>query len=239
MECLIQQEKISDYLDNLLPAAERQQMTEHLSVCLNCRLLYDDLTMITQASRNLPEHEPRGVVWERIWTEITTQPATAAVPALGLQESWLSRLQTLWLTPGAWRPAFSAVVLLLVGAVVVTYFRPWSPPETIGPIANIPSEPTSAPPLEIQRKFYIVHKPLNKIEKVQEHIDKLQKEIAKKESRWSPEIRDLFQQQLAYVDECITHCQKEVANGQGHVVRDLYHASLQAKLDLLSQFAGF
>lgn len=237
MGCLRYQERISDYADNLLPAAERQQMTDHLSVCASCRVVYEDIAMICQASRNLPQYEPRSIVWERILAAITAQPATVAASATSGQQAWLSRFKTLRLTSLTQHPAFSAAALILVAvAVVGIYFRSSAPPPRRGENPGT-AGPSETPSLSIDRRnFLIVHKP-PEIERVKQSIEKLQKEITKRETRWTPPIRTLFRQKLAYVNECINHCLKEAEKSQDPALRHVYHAALQAKLDMLRQFA--
>ena len=236
MGCLRYQERISDYIDNLLPTAERQQMIDHLSVCASCRIVYEDIAMICQASRDLPQYEPRAIVWEKILVTITAQPATVTASATSGQPVWLSRLKNLRLTSFAWRPAFSAVALILVAAAVASiYFRPSAPLTGSGENPGA-SSPFEASPLSIDRRnFLIVHKP-PEIERVKQSIEKLQKEITKREAQWTPQIRTLFRQRLAYVDECINHCLNEAEKSQGPALRHVYHAALQAKLDMLRQF---
>jgi negative regulator of sigma E activity len=228
----MQQERISDYIDNLLPTIERQRVADHLAACSNCRVLHEDFTLIVQTSRSLPQPEPSERVWQGILQAITAEPVGIAVIATSPRQPWLSSMLRL----GLWRPVYAAAAMLVLAtAVGITLFRPAAPVDQPTAITET-SQPS---PLAIQRKSYIAHIPNIEIGRVQQRINQLQKHIARKEVGWSPEVRSLFRQRLAFVDDCISNCLNGAAEKDNQGVREVYRATLQAKLDMLSQFAEF
>ncbi|MBI3950940.1 MAG: zf-HC2 domain-containing protein [Acidobacteria bacterium] len=235
MECYSYQEKVSNYIDNLLLAPERQQVENHLSNCPLCDSFYQDLLMICEASRNLPEYEPSETLWPSIRAQISTGQARMLAPT-GPQ--WVAR----WfpfkgLKPGVWlwQPALAAT-LLLVGIAAIMYYRPSTqPPE---PVAG-GRWPSGAGQIEVQpTNRLIVHKPLIEVDLVQQRINELQKRIQAAQSRWSPEVQALYQQHLKMVDHCINNCQRQVAiQSDDPAVRAVYQSALRAKLEMLKQFS--
>jgi hypothetical protein len=239
MGCFTYQEKISDYIDNLLPALERQQMQAHLSSCSLCSTIYDDLVMIYAASRHLPEHEPSEAVWQRIITEISPRRAGVLAPAgSGLMARWFP-FKSLRPSAMSWHPALAAV-LLFIGVAAAMYYRsypPSSPPPK--PPAGTPNWASGPSIIEVQpTNKLIVHKPMIEVEIVQRRIDELQRHIQTVQSRWSPEVQALYQHQLQMVDHCINNCQDKLAIQSGDpAVRAVYQAALRAKLEMLKQFS--
>jgi hypothetical protein len=236
MGCSVYQDKISDYIDDLLPAVERQQMESHFAACPPCYAVYQDLLMICQASRNLPEHEPREIVWERIRAEISPRQAGPAVPA---HAGWIARwLKSPTLGAWSWQPAIAAAAMVFLGLATILYYRSSTPPPV--PIASgIKSWSNGTRQIEIQpTNRLIVHKPIIEVDIVQQHIDELQRQIQTAQTRWSPEVQALYQRHLQAVDHCLNNCQKtNAAPGDDPAARAVYQAALRAKLEMLKQFA--
>jgi hypothetical protein len=240
MGCFAYQEKVSDYIDNLLPPPERQQMEEHMATCPACYAVYKDLELICEASRNLPQYEPSPVVWERILAELSPQ-GTGVWASAG--SGWMARWFPVraW-RPGAWtwQPAWAAVFIFFIGIAAVVYYRSSAPPSE--PIArnsstNLRAGNSSAITVQPVNRL-IIDKPLIEVELVQQRIEELQKRIETIQTGWSPEVRALYRRQLQMVDHCISNCQEKfAAHNDNPAVRAVYQAALRAKLEMLKQFS--
>jgi predicted anti-sigma-YlaC factor YlaD len=70
MDCAMSIMLLSDYHDGLLPEPERTLVREHLTVCLVCKGIYDDLELIVTTALELRQDGnivfPEEKVWQRL-----------------------------------------------------------------------------------------------------------------------------------------------------------------------------
>lgn len=59
-------DRLSEYLDGELPAAESEALEAHLAVCEHCRETLVGLTAVVERARSLPEREPAVDLWPGI-----------------------------------------------------------------------------------------------------------------------------------------------------------------------------
>ncbi|HXF06590.1 MAG TPA: anti-sigma factor [Blastocatellia bacterium] len=233
MSCQRHQQNLSDYIDGLLSAPEQAEIRAHLEACPNCRTICDDLIAIRDACRDLPEYEPSPRVWERI------SAAIAADPFQGMNSPAGYARMLPW---RRFRPSFAVAAAVLVAVLAgVTFlsrsFRGGSPTLSQNPIANweaqqmqIGIEPTG---------LILVHKPTVEIEMVEQRIRELEQEIARKRSGWAPDVQRLFERNLAIIDQCIARCRRAAEQTPSDpIVKELYLAAMQAKLEMLKQFVA-
>jgi hypothetical protein len=113
--------RLADWLEELLDAASRAEVAEHLAQCDRCRTLVGELRAVTSAAHALPPIAPARDLW----------PAIAArldAPALAGSDDNRSRRRAA--APGAraprptgprWRPLAAAATLLVAVTVGVTW----------------------------------------------------------------------------------------------------------------------
>lgn len=230
MSCLRYQDRLSDYLDGLLPRRERVRMEEHLRVCRACRGIYEDLLYIRQLSRELPEYEPSPQLWERIATAIAREAASSSrrVPA-GLRYL-------------GWRPALAVATAVMLMALVGTFLR-WRSPQPTSPDTHLPSSlqwsVLSPARVEVQPTgFLLVHKPTIESEIVQQRIEDLERQIRERRSSWDAETERFFERCLEMVERSLIHCGQGLERDpENAVLRELHAAALKAKLELLKRFS--
>jgi hypothetical protein len=70
-------EKLSEYLDETLPAGEREALKAHLTTCTECRETLDELRRVVDRARGLDDRLPSKDLWSGIATRIG---AKAVVP---------------------------------------------------------------------------------------------------------------------------------------------------------------
>lgn len=70
-------DRLSDYIDDTLSAAEREELDTHLAECKDCRTLVSELRSVRREARALPPVEPP----EQVWRAIAERVGTAKVSA--------------------------------------------------------------------------------------------------------------------------------------------------------------
>lgn len=237
MSCTAYQEKISDYIDELLSPAERQLIESHFLDCPDCYSCYQDLLAICQASRQLPLHEPSDCVWQNILAHITPAPTARPAPT---PTRWLERWLPFNFGGWAWQPALAAVVLIVIAGAVFYYQSSTSvnQPQVVKENAPEWGASTTLRTTKINTNKLVIHKPMIEIEIVQERINELQQRIKVAQSRWSPELKAVYQQNLKIIDACLSNCQKNaMRRSTDPALQAVYESALQAKLEMLKQFS--
>lgn len=78
-------EKLSEYLDETLPAGERAALEAHLTTCAECRETLDELRRVVDRARGLDDRQPSKDLWSGIATRIGSKAVVsidrARVPA--------------------------------------------------------------------------------------------------------------------------------------------------------------
>ena len=104
LNCAECEEKLSDYLEQLLGEDERKTVELHLKSCLLCSELVSGVTQVITAAREFPVHTPPAWLATRI---IANTPP--------FQPSFRNRLAALWQSLGEPRTAlaiFTATIVL-------------------------------------------------------------------------------------------------------------------------------
>jgi hypothetical protein len=236
MSCSNYQDQFSDYIDGALPASERKNIEKHLNECHPCRVIYEDLALICETSRSLPDYEPSPMVWERISAAIASEPANDRVVGRFSARSLLTR-RVRWFL---YRPQFAIAATLLIGVAIASVIIFRSPrPESAKIADNQPADwqiPQTR--LAVERTGILIHKPTIDIETVEQRISELYSQIEAKQKNWDSEVQLVFQRNLEIVEQCISHCRNALTrNQEDPSARELYLAALQAKLELLKQFS--
>lgn len=247
MGCFAYQEKVSEYIDDLLPPAERRQLEEHMATCPVCSTLCQDLKLICEASRNLPQYEPSPVVWERIRAELSPGGVRMWTST---GSGWMARwfpFRADRFNAWSWQPTLAAVFTLVffLSLAAIIYYRSSTPPSEPPVATRSPSlkargasSVTVQPVNQITINKSLINKSLIEVELVQQRIEELQKRLEVAKAGWSPEVRALYRRQLQLVDQCISRCQEKFAVSDDHpAVRAVYEAALRAKLEMLKQFS--
>ena len=137
--------KLADYLDGDLPAAGRDAMDAHASVCAECRQLLSELEALRVEAASLPLLEPSRDLWAGIAERIDAR-------VLPLDAPRAARMATVRRT---WRhPAVAAAALVLITAGVThmwtryTYETPAPRPAATEVAALVPAVVTPTPETE-------------------------------------------------------------------------------------------
>ena len=92
-------EKLSEYLDETLPAGEREALEAHLTTCAECRETLDELRRVVDRARGLDDRQPSKDLWSGIATRIGSKAVVsidrARVPARAVRRLSFSVPQAL------------------------------------------------------------------------------------------------------------------------------------------------
>lgn len=232
MNCEKCQELLSDFLDGTLTGEERVLLGRHVTDCLACAAVRDDLGAIVssaQAAHNYSYAPPNSrALWLRISNTLEAeraaqQQAAARVAALAAdrRESFVARtLQRRWTLT---LPQLSAAVAALVVAVAtVTVFsvqsmlRPQSPPDIKVAAAGGPA-----------------HRTIN-----DQELDLLMQRIEQRKARWNPRMRDAFERNIVVIDAAVNDSLQQLDQSpHDEVSEEALDAAMRDKKELLRQFA--
>ena len=107
-------DKLSDYLDDDLSAADRRAVEAHLATCAACAAVVADLKRVAARARQLPDAPPRHDLWAGIEARITAAPRVRR-PAPMIRRRVLLSVPQL---------AAAAALLVAVGAGAVWQLAP-------------------------------------------------------------------------------------------------------------------
>jgi hypothetical protein len=115
-------EKLSAYLDGVLPAAKRAVLEDHLKTCEACAAKLDELARLEAAARKIPAPKLSEAYWEnfadRVQNKITIREKQKTTPA------WLENLKRFFQpTTGKLALAGSLATILLVAIFGQDYWK--------------------------------------------------------------------------------------------------------------------
>ncbi len=231
MNCEKCQALLSDFLDGTLTGEARVLLGRHLTDCLACAAVRDDLGAIVssaQAAHNYSYAPPSSrALWLRISNTLEAeraeqQQAAARVIALaakrreGLLARTLQRRWTLTL------PQLSAAVVALVVVVVA------------GTVFSVQSLLRPQQPVEVKAVAAAQgHRRSN-----DQELDLLMQRVAQRKARWNPRMRDAFERNIVVIDAAVNDSLQQLDQSpHDEVSEEALDAAMRDKKELLRQFA--
>jgi len=119
MECTNVEDRLSEYAEKSLPAAEMAQVAEHLHICTNCSALLEEMRLLLLSCKSFPSLEPDLNLIDRILLRTSGKPRT---------RSWRERLHQYVFQP-MFTPRFAvgAVLSILFVVLAAHLLRPHMP----------------------------------------------------------------------------------------------------------------
>ncbi|HZS46797.1 MAG TPA: zf-HC2 domain-containing protein [Blastocatellia bacterium] len=221
MICTECQPRLSDYIDGHLSPGERLRVQEHLSFCVVCAVIHQDLNLIVVTCRELPTHTP-SPIWQRIQAEIGTE--------ITANRSFWARL---------WSKRFNISLslpqLVLAASLVIAGIVSLSVIERVSP-GSIPGISNSASVAPISRSNTTPAIP----DDVKKSIETYSGHIQERMPTWDPQMRDTFERNMAAINLSLDRVQQELAvNPDDDGSRDLLRSAYDKKLKLLEDFSEF
>lgn len=223
MNCSDCQELLSGFIDNELSAVDREGVMAHLSQCVNCESVYQDLSQIVCLSRNLPEISLESHIWDEIERKVSPQSLPDFWDLI-----WNYRLN---LSIGLPQVLLTAIVIMGLGVAFIFAYRPYISSQ------NLLSSASSNRTVLATNALMNVMKPEEA--EVQNSIDRLMRTVEQKRVRWDPSVQSIFQRNLGIVDRSIEETQQLVkSNPDDHIAYEMMLLAYKEKQRLLEQFAN-
>lgn len=227
MICTECKNRLSDFIDGHLSAGESLRIQEHITTCLNCNVVHQDLKLIVSASRELPLQSIASPLWQRIQAEIDHE-ISSRQPVSFLGRLWQKQFQLTFSMP----QLATAAGLVIAAAVSLSVIARVSP-DTLPGInvgwqnAQVAAKPLAQPsaviPVELERSL------IDYNERIQQRM-----------SSWDPQMREVFQRNMAVVDLCAERCRRLLEeNPNDLVAREMLHGAYNKKLRLLKDYSEF
>jgi len=188
MNCYEIQLKISECLDGEVRPSETSNLQEHLSRCRECWRIYADLKFIKETAAELDHSEPAASVWSAISAQLAAEGIIEAK-----RSSFWERIFPASFSSSL-KPALAGAILALI--IVGTIYFVRSP-------AREPSLSTEAAVLLEVKKAELHY---------QQAIEDLKDVSQKRLQSLSPELSQIFADNLATMDYYLKECQDTVRN---------------------------
>ena len=226
MNCETCQELIHDLIDGSITQRDEFTLNTHLSECLNCESVRQDLASIVgfaRMQRGVYEAPPNEqALWLRIRNsieaELPSRVNTNSEPQRSFLSRWLSRSWELSLPQLA---ASAVAIVLLVSLATVVGLRRWGG-------YGVPPVVQQAEASNLNDRFW----------QRSQVIDYWNQRVELNKARWSPEMRDTFDRNLKEIDRAIANSLDELKrNPHDEVSEQMLNESFNDKLSLLKDFS--
>ena len=227
MNCETCQELIHDLVDGHITQNDESILNTHLSECLDCESVRQDLATIVGFARTrrgeyeAPPNEQ--ALWLRIRNVIEAdQGGQTVVSQHERRPSFLGRLMGhTWELSLPQLTAATAAIVLLVALTTVVGLRRWG----TGPItpANVIQASTS----DVNDRFIAK----------QQAISYWNQRIEQNKARWSPRMRETFEISLQVVDQAVTKSMDDLKQKpDDDFSEQMLDAAMEEKIALLQKF---
>lgn len=205
-------DRLSDYLDGELPAADRLALEAHLDSCNDCSALLADLRRVVDRARGAEEYVPRRDLWPGIASRIRATPVS---PRIGPR--WTFSLPQL---------AAAAIFLMtLSGGGAVWLLRSHTVSPSTGPLATRPA-PVAMNASNSASQSYAAA------------IADLERVLASGRGQLDTATVRVIEQNLAAIDGAIGQAQRALVADPANLYLNTHLAeTMRRKLDLLRQAA--
>lgn len=211
--------RLSEYVDDELPVADRAALESHLSSCAECSAVLADLRMVVARAGSLEPRGPARDLWQGIATRIGARPPAPApvVPLAPRREKrWSFSLPQL---------AAAAVLLMtLSGGSVWLLQSPSSTPA--GVAVTLPAGPTAIQARATATQSYAAA------------VADLERVLADGRGQLDTVTVRVIQQNLRAIDRAIAQAQQALNADPANMYLNTHLAeTMRRKLDLLRQAA--
>jgi len=227
MNCETCQELIHDLVDGSISRNDESILNTHLSECLDCDSVRQDLASIVGFCRTrrgeyeAPPNEQ--ALWLRIRNVIEAEQGGQAVVHTDNRPSFLGRLMgRSWELSFAQLAGLTAAIVLLVSLTTVVGLRRLT---------------TNTPPL-VQSAVADSSNVNDRVWQRQQVINYWNQRVELNKVRWSAEMRETFDRNLRVIDQAVANSLDELKrNPHDEISEQMLNESLNDKLALLKEFS--
>ncbi len=218
-------ERLSEYLDDELGAAERTALDAHLASCAECRATLDELRRVVARAAALDDRPPAADLWPDVATRIGLAPGPDAHAVVSLPGGGRRPRRRVSFTVPQLAAATIALVVLSGTAATVLLRSPRTPP----PAADLTRAPTAillnTGTREPDRRYDTA-------------VADLQRTLAQNRGRLDTTTVRVIEKNLRIIDRAIRDAQSALAADPGNSYLNLHLAQeRRRKLELLRQAA--
>ena len=226
MNCETCQELIHDLIDGSITQRDESTLNTHLSQCLDCDSVRQDLASIVgfcRTQRGVYEAPPNEqALWLRIRNTIEAELPSRVSTNSQRQRSFFSRwLNRSWELSLPQLAASAVAIVLLVSLATVVGLRRWG---GYGVPPVVPQVEAS----NLNDRFW----------QRRQAIDYWNQRVELNKTRWSPEMRDAFDRAMKVIDQSVNDSFNELQrNPHDEVSEQMVNESLDDKLAVLKKFS--
>ena len=228
MNCEKCQDLISDFLDGALSHEDQRTLNVHLEECLECADVRNDLQSIVGFCRThrgeyaAPPNEV--ALWQRISNTIESGASAVALePAPAPKGFWSNWFSRSWELSFPQLAAAAAAIVLLVSLYTVVGLRSFQ--KGSGGVSPGP-------------EGINISAVRDRVSRQQQLISYWNQRVEFNKARWSPEMRETFDRNLAVIDQTVNESFTSLSqNPHDEVSEETLNAALNEKLSLLKEFA--
>ncbi|MBX7222480.1 MAG: zf-HC2 domain-containing protein [Blastocatellia bacterium] len=228
---------LSDYLDGEVEAACAFEIEQHLSQCAACRTLHAELCQLVEAGQMLiPQMGGPSLTTHKVPPQ---KLATATVSSWS--ETWVHSFLNRYVEIRLTMPQFLAAVGLSLGIVTAIGWtlvqNSYQPGSVLSHMTSVSKDTGSqakmvafdppAAPAQVERAVLI------------ESIGRLTKSLDRRKMNWNPQIRRVFERNMAIIDQSLEECAAVLQeNPHDAETEEMLLAAYREKLRLLQEFAA-
>ncbi|HEY6660202.1 MAG TPA: hypothetical protein VI031_03635 [Pyrinomonadaceae bacterium] len=225
MNCETCQGLIHDLIDGSISRSDESTLNTHLTECLDCYSVRQDLASIVDFCRTQRGHYEAPPNEQALWLRIRNvieaeRPGTVPVNSKPQRSlfGWMGRSWELSLPQLA---ASTVAIVLLVSLMTVVGLRRWGGYGT----------PTPQPPVEVSTVN-------DRIWQRRQVIDYWNQRVELNKTRWSSEMRETFDRNMKVIDQTVADTINELnRNPHDEVSEQMLNEALNDKLALLKEFS--
>ncbi len=215
-------DRLSDYLDDELSAAERRDVEAHIAGCEECAAVLRDLDRIRTLAASLPAREPTAELWGGIAAAIERESSTGRVLQEEAARSASPQAAVVELRPtrptrdaggNGWHRrialtlpqlAAAAVLLLVGGSAVGVWLRAGAEPVTVTPQAGMSAAPAGGTG---PARFAALPSD-ESTEDLDRAITDLEGALVRRRGQVDPATLEVIDQNLAVIDSAIAQIRR-------------------------------
>jgi hypothetical protein len=231
MNCETCQELIHDLIDGSISRSDESTLNTHLTECLDCYGVRQDLASIVDFCRTQRGHYEAPPNEQALWLRIRNvieaeRPGT--VPAdTKPRPSFLSRFMgRSWELSLPQLVASTVAIVLLVSLATVVGLRRFGGVSTLQPQVEASN---------VNDRISNVN---DRIWQRRQVIDYWNQRVELNKARWSPEMRETFDRNMKVIDQAVADSLNELnQNPHDEISEQMLNESLNDKLTLLKEFS--
>ncbi|MEW5976278.1 MAG: zf-HC2 domain-containing protein [Acidobacteriota bacterium] len=213
MDCKDIQPKISEWIDQDLDHSDEALVRGHIELCKECSQLHYDLESLKQSVAILDPFEPPDTVWTGIKAQLITE-------GLIERESVWNFWKNFFPSTASLKPALSGALVTLIMVTSLYFF--------FGRGGREPIPPPALPEVAAFEDLKTAEL------KYEQAIEELSRVSQRKLAALSPELAQIFNDNLATMDYYLNECRQAMQNDpENPLVHRYLLAAYQKKVDLL------